>query len=174
MTIITRMDLLVSHCWGRFHQTRTEITRILNQMGDPDPVIKRTPVRGIALVHSCLDNREIIRQCNTLRQDCGLDCFQFAIKWIPVDYWCMTDLDAMKRVIDSHVADYVKPDQTWGMIVNKHRFQHYHSIDIIRHLAQDVQRRVNLNQPDWLVRVDILGPETAIAFLKSNEIFSPG
>lgn len=174
MTIISQMDLLVSHCWGRFHQTRTEVIQILNQMGDPDPVVKRTTVLGIALVHSSLDNRAVIRQCKTLRQERGPDCFRFAIKWIPIDYWCITDLDAMKRVIDRHVADYVKPDQTWGMVVKKHRFQQHHCIDIIRHLARDMQRRVNLNEPDWLVRVDILGRETAIAFLKPDEIFSIG
>lgn len=174
MAIITKMDLLVSHSWGHFHQARTEVIQILNQMGDPGPSVERTPVLGIALVHSCLNNRLVIQQCKTFRQERGLSSFQFAIKWVPVDYWCRTDLEDMKRVIDTHLADYVKPDQTWGMVVKKHRFQRYHSIDIVHHLAQDVHRQVNLNKPDWIVRVDILGKETSIAFLKPDEIFSVG
>ena len=37
MTIITQMDLLVSYCWGRFHQARTEVDEILHGMVDADP-----------------------------------------------------------------------------------------------------------------------------------------
>jgi tRNA acetyltransferase TAN1 len=143
-------------------------------MGDPYPSVERTPVMGIALVHSSLNNRSIVQQCRTLWQQQDLQRFQFAVKWVPVDYWCKTDLEAMKRVIDTHLKDYVKPNQSWGMVVKKRRFQKHHTIDIVRHLARDVNRRVDLNKPDWIVWVDIIGGDTAITFLKPDEKFSVG
>lgn len=167
-------DLLVSYSWGRLHLARTEIIQALKQFGDPDPSVERTSVSGIALVHTCLNNRTVIKQCKTLWQEPGARGFQFAIKWVPVDYWCKTDLDAMKQVIDTKVKDQIKTNQTWGMVVKKRRYQKHHSLDIVRHLAQDVDREVNLNEPDWIIWVDIIGKETAIALLKRNEIFSVG
>lgn len=171
---MNNMDLLISYPWGRLHQARTEIIQILKQFGDPDPVVERTSVAGIALVHTCLDNRALIRQCKALWQESGTDRFQFAIKWVPVDYWCETDLDAMKQLIDTELKDRIAPNQTWGMVVKKRRYQKHHSIDIVRHLAQDVDRQVNLNEPDWIIWVDIIGKQTAIALLKRGEIFSAG
>lgn len=174
MQLKNNTDLFVSYSWGRFHQARTEIIQILNQFGDPGPTVERTSVAGIALVHTCLNNREVIKQCKTLRQEPGAYNFQFAIKWVPIDYWCKTDLNAMKQVIDSKLIDQIKPNQTWGMVVKKRRYQKHHSIEIVHHLAQDVDREVNLNEPDWIIWVDIIGKKTAIALLKKDEVFSVG
>ena len=86
------MDLLVSYNWGQFSRARHEIIRILKHFGDPDPWVEKTFVMGIALVHSCLDNREVIKRCRALWESEPLNSFEFAIKWVPVDYWCATDL----------------------------------------------------------------------------------
>ena len=167
-------DLLVSYSWGRFHRVRKEIIDILAQFGDPSAMVDRTSVFGIAFVRTSLDNRTVIKQCQALWQESGSRRIQFAIKWVPVDYWCETDLDAIKQVIDTKVKDQIKPNQTWGMVVKRRRYQKHHTIDIARYLAQDIDRKVNLNAPDWIVWVDIIGKETAIALLKSDDTFSIG
>ena len=167
-------DLLVSYSWGRFPRVRNEIIAILAQFGDPAPVVDRTAVFGIAFVRTALNNRAVIRQCQTLWQEAGSRCFQFAIKWVPVDYWCETDLDAIKQLIDSKLKNQIKANQTWGMVVKRRRYQKHHTSDIVRYLAQDIDRKVNLNEPDWIVWIDIIGKQTAIALLTSDDIFSIG
>ena len=172
MQVKNNTDLLVSYSWGCFHWARAEIMKILKQLGDPAPLVERTAVSGIAMVRTCLNNRTVIKHCKAIWQTPGSHDLQFAIKWVPVDYWCKTDLDAMKQVIDTSVKGQIKPDQTWRMVVKRRRYQKHHTIDIVRHLAQDVDRVVNLNEPDWIIWVDIIGRETAIALLKGDEVFS--
>ena len=167
-------DLLVSYSWGRFSQVRHEVMAILAEFGDHAAIVDRTAVFGIAVVRTCLNNRAVIKQCRALWQASGSRRFQFAIKWVPVDYWCATDLDAIKQLIDTRFKAQIKPTQTWGMVVKKRRYQQQHTMDIVRYLAQDIDRKVNLNAPDWIVWVDILGRQTAMALLKSDEIFSTG
>ena len=58
------------------------------------------------------------------------------------------------------------------MQVNKRRWQAYHTIDIVTALAANIDRKVNLSHPDKIVWVDVIGNETAISVLKSDEIFS--
>ena len=96
------MDLLVSYKWSHFSLAKPEIIRILKRFGDPDPWVEKTAVMGIAVVHTCLNNREVIRHCWALWKSDPLNSFEFAIKWVPVDCWCETGLDAMKQVVDSH------------------------------------------------------------------------
>ena len=129
------MDLLVSYNWSHFRLARPEIIAILKRFGDPEPRVEKTATIGIAVAHSRLDNREVILRCRALWQSDPLASFEFAIKWVPVDYWCATGLDAMKQVIDERIAERIGKKQSWGMKVHKRRWQRYHTSEIIEFLA---------------------------------------
>jgi len=163
-------DLLVSYPWRRFGPARREILRILKRLGDEHARVERTDVDGVALVHTNLDGREVVRRCRELFQTAPT--FEFAIKWVPVDYWCDTDLDAMKKLIEEKIRGQIDANETWGMKVEKRGWQKYHAVDIIARLAEAIDRRVNLDRPDKLVRVDVVGRQTAISVLRPGEIFS--
>lgn len=126
---------------------------------------------GIAVVHTSLDTRQVIHQCRAQLHE-GKISFDFAVKWVPVDYWCWTSLESIKQLIDEKVLPRISPDETWAMQVNKRRWQTYHTIDIVTTLAADIDRKVNLAHPDKIVWVDIIGNETAVSVLKPDEIFS--
>ena len=164
------MDLLVSYSWGHYRRARGEVLRILHRLGDEQAFMEKTAVPGIARVRTCLDNREVIRQCKALAATEPV--LEFAMKWLPVDYWCETDLDSMKQVIDAHIKNRIKDNETWAMRVKKRSWQAHPTIEIIETLAKDVDRSVKLTQPDWIVHVDILGARTAIALLKPGDVFS--
>jgi len=166
------MDLLVSYNFSHFSRARPEIIRILKRFGDPDPWVEKTAVMGIAVVRSCLDNREVIQRCRALWESEPLHSFEFAIKWVPVDYWCTTELTAMKDMIDNKIKERIERNQTWGMQVHKRRWQQYHTSEITEFLAVGIDRKVDLSDPDWIVWVDIIGGETAISLLKPLDIFS--
>ena len=166
------MDLLISYNWSHFYRAKPEAIRILERFGDSGPWVDKTAVMGIAIAHTCLDNREVIERCRMLWRSAPLDSFEFAIKWVPVDYWCETNLDAIKQVIDSHIKGRIGENQTWGMKVYKRRWQQYHSIEIVEYLSADIQQKVDLDNPDWILWVDVIGRETAVSLLKPDEIFS--
>lgn len=140
-------------------------------LGDPYATMGWTFVMGIAVAHTSLDTRQVIRQCRELYHQ-GKIHFDFAVKWVPVDYWCWTDLDTIKQLIDVKVLPRIHPEETWAMQVNKRRWQTYHTIDIVTALASDIDRKVNLSHPDKIVWIDIIGNDTAISVLDPNEIFS--
>lgn len=142
----------------------------LERFGDESAQIERTRVKGICIVHTSLDGREVVRRCRELFQK--EFAFEYAIKWVPVDYWCDTDLDTIRALLAEKVRDRIAPDETWGMKVEKRRWQQYHTRDIVLYLAQAIDRRVNLDHPDKLVRVDMVGEQTAVSVLRPGEIFS--
>ena len=126
---------------------------------------------GIGVVHTSLNNRQVIHQCRELLHQ-GKNRFEFAVKWVPVDYWCWTDLDSISQLIDENIVPRIEPNETWAMRVNKRRWQKYHTLDIVTTLAAHIDRKVNLSQPDKIVWIDILGNDTAVSILKPDEIFS--
>lgn len=164
------MDLLVSYDCGRYGRARHEILDILSRLGDEQARVERSNVDGIAHARTTLDTREVTRRCRTLA-DRGYP-FQFAIKWVPVDYWCETDLDIIRRLLADNVRDQIGATETWGLQVSKRRWETHHSRDIVVYLASAIDRKVALTHPDKIVRVDFLGPMTAISVLRPDEIFS--
>jgi tRNA(Ser,Leu) C12 N-acetylase TAN1 len=168
------MDLLISYSWGQFYRVKPEVIRILKGFGDPVPVVEKSAVLGIAIAHTSLNNREVIQRCRTLWKEQPLDSFEFAVKWVPVDHWCLTDLEAMKRLIDHKISAQIGQGQTWSMKVHKRRWQQYHTNEIVEKLAADIDRKVDLSKPDLIVWVDIVGDRTAVSLLKPDEIFSIG
>jgi tRNA(Ser,Leu) C12 N-acetylase TAN1 len=113
------MDLLVSYYWNHFSRARREVVYVLRKFGDPAPKVERTGVIGIAIVHTSLNNREVIQRCKELFKTGFV--YRFATKWVPVDFWCETSLDSIKKVIDDNVTNGIGKNETWGMKVEKRR-----------------------------------------------------
>ena len=61
-----------------------------------------------------------------------------------------------------------------SMKVHKRRWQRYHTIEIVEYLAADIEKKVDLGDPDWILWVDIIGRDTAVSLLKPEEVFSLG
>ena len=165
------MDLLVSYSWHHFHQASREAIHILQRFGDPHPQVDKTAVWGIAVAHTCLDNRAVTAHCRELHA-AEPEAFQWTVKWLPVDYWCETDLDAMKKLIDYQIKIRLATEATWAMQVQKRRWQKYHSIEIVEYLAAAIDNKVDLDNPDYIIWVDVIGRDTAISLLRPDDIFS--
>jgi len=165
------MDLLVSHSRGCYRPARQEIARTLGRLGDAQPHIGKSGVPGIVVVHTAIDNRHVVARCAE-RYRAEPEAFRFAIKWVPVDGWCAKDLDAMRRMIKEQVLPRIGARDTWAMKVEKRGWEQYHTTDIIRYLAEAIDRKVNLETPDRIVRVDILRDAVAISLLRPDEVFS--
>jgi tRNA(Ser,Leu) C12 N-acetylase TAN1 len=164
------MELLVSHPRGRYGKARREILRTLRRLGDEHPAVERTDVHGIALVHTGLDGRDVVHRSRELFLE-GVP-FEHAVKWVPVDFWCEPDLEAMRSLLEEKVRDLIAPDETWGMKVEKRRWQRHRTRDIVVHLARAIDRKVDLDHPDKLVRVDVLGRQVAVSVLRPGDVFS--
>ncbi len=95
---------------------------------------------GICLVHTSLDNRQVVMRCIEL---CATEpaSFRFAIKWLPVDFWCAKDLDAIVRMIGDEVVPRIDAEQTWAMQVERRGREQCHSAEIIeRWLRRSIER----------------------------------
>ncbi|OGA60874.1 MAG: hypothetical protein A3G81_24180 [Betaproteobacteria bacterium RIFCSPLOWO2_12_FULL_65_14] len=165
------MDLLVSYPRRWHGAARREIARILGRFGDAQPLVEKSGVPGICVVRTSLDSRQVIARCAELCH-AEPDAFRFAIKWVPVDYWCEKDLDAIERLVKEQVVPCIGAQETWAMQVEKRGWGQYHTAEIIQRLAEAIDRRVRLKAPDKLVRIDILGAAVAVSVLRQGESFS--
>jgi tRNA(Ser,Leu) C12 N-acetylase TAN1 len=58
------------------------------------------------------------------------------------------------------------------MRVARRGWDQYHTAEIVRHLADAIDRKVDLKTPDKLVWIDVLSDAIAMSLLRPDEIFS--
>ena len=163
-------NLLVSCSWSGYGKAKKEIVHTLGMLGDKNPLVKRTVAKGIGGVRTCLDSREVTRRLRALFDQDPL-IFQHTLKWVPVDLWTRSDMDSMKRAV-AELKNKIHAGERWRMTVEKRRYTRYHKVEIVRELANLIDGKVDLTNPDKILRVDIIGPYTGISILTPSDVFS--
>jgi len=167
---VYEFNLLVSCPWAMSGRAKREIADALKLLGDERPVIELTMARGIIGVKTRLDSREVIKGLQRLFIEDPL-AFQHTLKWVPTDFWTYSKMNSMKEAV-MNLRDKIREGERWRMTVEKRRYTLYHKIDIIEELAELIDEKVDLKNPDKIVRIDIIGKYAAISVLSPKEIFS--
>jgi len=167
---VYEFNLLVSCPWSLLGRARREIADVLKSLGDERPVIERTVARGIIGVKTSLDSREVIKGLQNMFTKDPLS-FQYTLKWVPTDLWTYSDMNSMKEAV-MNVRERIRAGERWRMTVEKRRYTLYHKIDIIKQLAELLDEKVDLKNPDKILRIDILGKYAAVSVLSPKEVFS--
>ena len=147
-------NLLVSYRFNEFQQARDEVIRLLAEMGDKDPVVQKTEVKGIIGVRTFIPSREVISRVRQFHQDAKK--VQHAVKWVPVDIWCNSELENMVETVRT-VKDQIDENETWAMDLEKRKYPAHHVYQIVTRLAEPFTQKVDLKKPDKYLRVDIIG-----------------
>ena len=168
--MVYEFNLLVSCRWGASGRAIAEARKILNMLGDEEPEISRTIAQGIIGVRTKLDPREVTAK---LRKAFSEDPFivRETLKWTPIDTWTISELPEMKKTVEKMVKN-IKENETWRMTVEKRRYTKYHKAEIIQTLAEVVDRRVDLEKPDKILLIEIIGRNAGISLLRPDEVFS--
>jgi 2-dehydropantoate 2-reductase len=164
-------NLLVSYSRGHYGRARREIAHLLGRFGAARPGVAQSGVPGLCVVHTGLDSRRVVARCAELGRT-EPQAFGFTMKWVPVDWWCAPDLDALARLIEARIAPRIGARETWAMQVEKRGWAQYRTAEIVRRLAELVERKVSLKAPDKRVRIDFVGDAVALSLLAPGEVFS--
>lgn len=164
-------NLLVSYSRGHYGRARREIAHLLGRFGAARPGVAQSGVPGLCVVHTGLDSRRVVGRCAELRRT-EPQAFAFTLKWVPVDWWCAPDLDAIARLIEARIAPRIGARETWAMQVEKRGWARDRTADIVRRLAELIERKVSLKAPDKRVRIDFVGDAVALSLLGPGEVFS--
>jgi len=162
-------NLLVSYA-APYMAARGEALRLLATLGDHSPRIGRTVARGILCVKTTLDSRQVIRSLHEIYNKDPLT-FQFTLKWVPIDVWTSSELEAMRGEV-AKLRGQILPGERWGMTVEKRRYTTHHRAEIIASLAELIDNKVDLKQPDKILRVEIIGRYAGVAVVTPKDLFS--
>jgi tRNA acetyltransferase TAN1 len=168
--VLKDFNLLASTSRGNERQMCSELSYLLKEkLEDPAPVVDKTGVRGLVAAKTSLNPREVIEKFRGILQERPYE-FRYALRIIPVERTVPTDLDEVKRAA-SELAANIGENETFRVTVEK-RFSSLHSRDFIEAVATDIDRKVDLKNPDKILLIEVVGGVTGISLIKPSEVLA--
>jgi tRNA acetyltransferase TAN1 len=147
----------------------SELWMLLRAVGDETPAVDRSPVKGLITARTNLDPLEAIGRLRTeLRED--PDRFHVLLRVIPVETRVRTDLNGIAETAEK-MAERVGEAESFRITVEKRRTD-LRSLEVIDAVAEGIDRRVDLEEPDWIVLVEIVGKVTGISVIRPEGLLN--
>jgi tRNA acetyltransferase TAN1 len=147
----------------------SELWMLLRAVGDEAPAVDRSPVKGLITARTNLDPVEAIGRLRAeLRED--PDRFRVLLRVIPVEARVRTDLTEISEAAH-RMAERIGEADSFRVTVEKRRTG-LRSMEVIDAVAGGIDRRVDLEGPDWVVLVEIVSKVTGISVIRPEGLLN--
>ncbi|RLF15675.1 MAG: hypothetical protein DRJ66_04055 [Thermoprotei archaeon] len=167
---IPDFNLLVSTGRMREFDCRSELIYLLSEIGDDSATAKASGIPGLVLAKTSLNPFEAIRRLKELAKKRPWE-FRFTLKLIPIEKVVPTEFDLIVQAATELANSKISPEEKYRITINK-RFTNIDRRKLIEAIAKHIPRKVDLEHPDKIVQIEILGGITGISVITPNDIVS--
>ncbi len=167
--MITKSTFILTTFRGAENTAGSEVYMLLAEFGDSKAKVTRTKISGILIVETILPHEEVIK---TIRD---------IIESEPWRVRSMLRLFPVEQLVDSEIEliiETVKPmlekigeNETFRITIEKRHTQ-ITKEEIIKAIASLTNRKVDLNNPNWIILIEVIGDKTGISVIKPSQIIS--
>jgi tRNA acetyltransferase TAN1 len=168
--MINGFNLLATTSRGNERPMCNELLYLLKEeLGDAQAETSKTKIRGLIVAKTTLNPCAAIQKLRAILKERPYE-FRYALRILPVERVVPTDLAEIKRVT-AELAVGIGENETFRVTVEK-RFTTIHSKDLIDAAAGDLKRRADLENPDKILLIEVLGALTGVSLLKPDDILA--
>lgn len=163
--------LLVSCECGFERDTASEAWWVLSSLLEHKTIdADLTEVRGLVFIKVDTDPRQIMGDLREFLVK-NLDEIRYCLKFIPIQDWCKTDLNLICKKVAENSNEISEADR-WRIVLNK-RYNSLKRKDVVNQVAMRIPHgKVDLNNPNKIVRIEIVGKNTGISIHQPDQIIS--
>jgi len=163
------LNLLVST--SRYNETnaKAELWFTLLICGDNYPIISNLEFSGLITALTSLKTTQVIQKIKKILKH-DPDFFQYILKIIPIDYVCETNVNVIKQIINKNYRNYIKKDESFSIKLKRRKNEVIERKSFINIIAEAINNPVDLENPEKIVRIEVLGNSCGIAFINPSDI----
>ncbi|MFH0832963.1 MAG: THUMP domain-containing protein [Candidatus Aenigmatarchaeota archaeon] len=159
-------NLLITCDPSHSGKAKDEVTALLKDAGEKATFID-SDVEGLLLL-KVKDAKKAVKELIGVFND-DSSRFELTFKWTPIDKWCSSDLASLSNEMKKFDAK-IGADESWKMDLNKRQYQGS-TTDLIMKLTENITKpKVDLKNPQKIVKVEIIGENAGIALLDASEL----
>ena len=142
---------------------------LLRAVGDKTPRVYKTRVKGLIAAETIIGPLDAIRGIRGEIRE-RPESFKNLLRVIPVEATVPTKIGEIVEKARG-LAEKIPGDESFRVTLEKRRTK-LRSREVIDTVAERIDRRVDLGEPDWVVLVEIVGKRTGVAVIPRDGILS--
>ncbi|MCD6432382.1 THUMP domain-containing protein [Candidatus Bathyarchaeota archaeon] len=162
-------NLLATTSRGNEENACSELWYLLGEVGDSAATVDKTGVAGLIAAKTAFNPFEIIGKLRKILHERPYE-FRYTLRVIPIEKVVRTDLGVIQRAA-TELASKIGENETFRVTVEK-RFTQLSTKDIVETAAANIERNVDLNKPDKILLVEVIGGFTGMSVIKPEDILS--
>jgi tRNA acetyltransferase TAN1 len=150
-------------------QACSELWINLRAIGDETPKTNRSRIKGVILGKTEMDPVDAI---HSMKKTMETEPAKFKVLYrvLPIQKWVTTEIPIIVEAIKEMIS-IIGQDDSFRITLEKRRSQ-LRSLEIITPVAEVVDRSVDLENPDWVILIEIMGKETGVSVIKPNDMLN--
>ena len=162
-------NLLVTTARGNEEDVCSEIWYLLGEIGDSAATVDKTGVTGLIAAKTAFNPFNVIEKFREILRQRPWE-FRYTLRVIPIEEVVRTELEDIEKAV-TELSSKIGENESFRVTVEK-RFTQISTKDVIETAAANIERRVDLENPDKIVLIEIVGKFTGVSVVKPNELFS--
>ena len=163
-------NLLVTHDPSHAGSAKEEVEKALKAAKVKSKFIKSS-TEGIFMLRAS-NPKKAVRSLGKLKNKKGI--FNHTFYWVPIDKWVTANVNAMKKEIKK-MQKGIRKSEKWRLDLHKRNFDKMHTTELIMSLTEAIDKpNVDLENPQRIVEVQIIGNKAGLALLNKNELLVVG
>jgi tRNA acetyltransferase TAN1 len=167
--VVKDFNLLVTTARGNEEDACSEIWYLLGDIGDSAVEVDKTGITGLIAAKTAFNPFEVIEKFRNILKDRPYE-FRYTLRVIPIEKVVRTDVGEIQLAV-TELSSKIGENETFRVTVEK-RFTNTSTNDIITATAANIERRVDLNHPDRVVLIEVVGGLTGVSVIKPQDILS--
>ena len=167
--MIRDFNLLATTSRGTEWQACSELHSLLEEIGDATSEVDRTGVSGLIAAKTTLDPFQVVGKFRSILAERPY-VFRYTLRVIPVEKVVKTDLVEIELAA-TELGTRINENETFRITVEK-RFSATPSQSIIEAAASNIERKVDLEKPDRILLIEVVGGLAGVSIIKPDDILS--
>jgi len=167
--VLKDFNLLITTSRGNEEDACSEIWYLLGEIGDSAVKVDKTGITGLIAAKTAFNPFEVIEKFRKILKERPYE-FRYTLRVIPIEKVVRTDLGEIERTV-TELASKIKENESFRVTVEK-RFTDTSTRDIIEAAAVNIERKVDLSNPDKIILVEVVGGLTGISIIRLEQILA--
>jgi len=169
LNVDKKFNLIITCPRNREKYAIKEFESIMYLIGCTEFEIWKSGISGLLLSNVQSNPHNIVKNFRELLRERPWE-FKNIKRVIPIDILVDSNYEDISIGVEK-IWPSIPVDSTFKILVKK-RFTDLSSRKIIEYTAKNIDRKVDLKNPDYIIDIEIVGSKTGIALVEKDEILS--
>jgi tRNA acetyltransferase TAN1 len=164
--LLGEFNLLVACPRDRERAAKSEIQYFIGDLlEDSELKVSKTHISGLLACKTSLDPFEVVQKLRVFAEENPYQ-FRFAIRFTPIEICVESNIEAIKGAA-RNLLHKIGENETFRVTVRR-RHTDLENMEVVVAVASEFDRKVNLDNPDKIVLVEIVSDTTGVSILEDE------